>query len=103
MSAATETRGTSFGQTEIWIDRQGVEHRVDEMSVRYKANVVRFIERRASNLVTVDADKYPDEVEGMLPDLPKITNAEAVDLVRRTPLMKRLIEDIEAGRGGDDA
>lgn len=149
MSAATETKGTSFGQTEVWIDRQGVEHRVDEMSVRYKANVIRFIERRAPRIVgraMADAlikrlgevSSYtpcvgPDGVSecnidqrgdgwahgvfhgavfpgseidnmlGSLPiELPTVTNEEAVEMVRRTPFMQRLIEDVEHGRGGDD-
>lgn len=151
MSTATEAK-TSLGQTEIWVDQRGVEHGIDEMSVRYKANVVRFLERRAPGMVAralaaryfelvgklfepvpcvlgempdgtavecgaarhgnrwehgvdhlmLDYDKYPDEVDAMIPDLPTVTNDEAVDMVRRTPLVQRLIADVEAGAGGDD-
>lgn len=147
MSTATESKGISLGQTEVWVDRQGREHLVEEMSVRYKANVIGFLERRAPRIVgraladhyvaqvgrmfqpvpcvqcegldgdgtrkinrwqhgvdhlIVDPDKYPDEVDAMLPDLPTVTNDEAVEMVRRTPFMKRLIDDVASGLGGTD-
>lgn len=159
MSTVTETKGTSLGQTEVWVDRQGREHRVDDMSVRYKANVIGFLERRAPHIVreaigrkvadaiisatavmfrpvpcvqcegldgdgtmrvhrfehgvdhmVYDIDKYPDETDAMVDDVwqkalaaaPSYTAEEAVELVRQTPFMQRLIADVEAGRGGDD-
>lgn len=157
-SAATKPNGTSLGQTEVWIDRQGNEYRIDDMSVGYKANVIRFLERRAPHIVRkavgravadafisatsvvykpvpcvqceghngdgtkkihrfehgvdhlpYDVDKYPDETDAMVDGLwdralaqaPKYTDAEAVELVRATPLMQRLIDDVQHGRGGD--
>ena len=42
---------TNLGQTEIWVDKQGVTHRIEEMSVRYKENVVHFLLRRAPSIV----------------------------------------------------
>lgn len=159
MSTTVEAKGVSLGQTEIWVDRRGVEHRVDEVSVRYKTNVIGFLERGAPRIVSkavgrkvadaivsatavmfkpvpcvqcegldgdgtkkihrwehgvdhlmVDPDKYPDETDGMVQNLwdqalaaaPSYTAEEAVEMVRGTPFMQRLIEDVAAGRGGDD-
>lgn len=142
-----QPKGVSLGQTDIWVDRQGAEHLVDEMSVRYKANVIGFLERRAPHIVAevlvkqlfaamarmaapvpcvigerngeavecevargggrwahgvdhqmLDFDEHPESV----PDLPSVSNDEAVAMVRRTPFMQRLIADVEAGRGGED-
>lgn len=39
-----------FNQDRVWVDAQGAVHQLDEMSARYKGNVVRFIERRAGIL-----------------------------------------------------
>jgi hypothetical protein len=39
-----------FNQDQVWVDANGNHHQIDEMSVRYKANVVGFIERRAKTL-----------------------------------------------------
>lgn len=155
MSAATKA-GTNLGQTEVWIDKAGVEHQVAAMSVRYKANVVRFLERRAVKIV-VDAlirrdmdamsqvvpcvigarivNGVEEAVEcgarhewghgvwhgvGPAPDddafdvwsdsrgealfdlLGSVTHEDAVTILRRTALLARLIDDVEAGAGGAD-
>ena len=39
-----------LNQDSVWVDAQGKQHALAEMSVRYKDNVVRFIERRAAIL-----------------------------------------------------
>jgi hypothetical protein len=142
----TKQQATSLGQTEIWFDQRGNEHRIDEMSVRYKTNVLRMIERHAPRIVAnamvdalvaklmsasstvpcVDCDQRgitkPHEWEHgawhgsgpvpgseadqmfqyVLPEMPSMSTEEAVEMVRRTPLVARLIEDIAAGRGGTD-
>lgn len=156
MSAFAE-RDTSFGQTDLWKNQAGQVIRIDDMSVSYKANVVRFLERRAPNIVKravshkvadaviaatarlfkpvpcvmceglngdgtmqihrfahgvdhslYDTEKYPDENDAMVEDLwgkaraatPSYTDAEAVAMIRATPLMQRLIDDVAHNRGG---
>lgn len=49
---AVKTRRTRelLRQDGVWMDRDGVVHRVEEMSRRYCAVVVRFLERRAALL-----------------------------------------------------
>lgn len=142
----TKQQATSLGQAEIWFDVRGNEHRIDEMSVRYKTNVVAMIERHAPRIVAnaiadalianlsrsgrtvpcvfcdqrgitkphewehgvwhgsgpVPGSEADQMFQENLPELPSITVDEAVEMVRRTPLVARLIEDIAAGRGGTD-
>lgn len=159
MPATTKPKGANLGQTEIWIDQRGKGHRIDEMSVRYKTNVVNFLDRRAPSIVRkaaaraaadrlmkatsrlfepmpcvqcegldgdgtmkverwahgvdhapYDVDKYPAETDAMVDQLwddlfdaaPSYTDAEAIELVRQTPLVQRLLDDIAANRGGQD-
>lgn len=71
LSTDPEPKGTSLNQTEIWVDRQGVEHRVDDMSVRYKANVIGFLERRASHMVArVLVDRLLQTMDRMAAPVP---------------------------------
>jgi hypothetical protein len=146
MSTSTANK-TPLNQTEFWIDQKGNRHELDEMSVRYKTNVLGFLERRAPRIVgralaerlitaaslmlqpipcvlcegidgdgtkkidrwahgidhaPFDIEKYPDLSEELMPKVASISDAEAVELVRRTPLAMRLIDDIANARGGDD-
>jgi hypothetical protein len=36
-----------FNQDKFWYDKDGVPHRISEMTLRYKRNVVRYLERNA--------------------------------------------------------
>lgn len=160
MSTVDTEQRAHFGQTEFWKNRDGAVIRIDDMSVGYKRNVVRFVERHAPQMVreavarkTADAlitamsaafrpvpcvqcegldgdgtmrvhryahgvdhlmfdpEKYPDETDAMVDGLwdkamaaaPSYTDAEAVEKVRATPLMRRLIEDVANNRGGSIA
>lgn len=37
----------TFDQDEIWIDKQGIEHRVDDMNIEYVKNVLVFLQNGA--------------------------------------------------------
>ena len=39
-----------LNQDQVWVDVNGNLHQIDAMSVRYKGNVIRFVERRAKTL-----------------------------------------------------
>jgi hypothetical protein len=95
-------------QKEIWVDRQGVSHKVAEMDPRYAGNVVRFLERQAEGI----ADRYCFAMLSVpLPD----GGTEAYDIVtsdfertmdevlddsrswlQRTPLVRALTERAKA-------
>jgi len=34
-----------YSQTEVWVDKQGAQHRLVDMDTRYLRNVVRFLDR----------------------------------------------------------
>lgn len=107
-----------FEQNEKWIDGQGRYHNVTEMSVRYKKNVIKFVERRASlyglwysfgeswilnspsgpNEETVAYDMLQHEID-------KACEERAADpegWIRETPLIKKMLEQVKFGVGGED-
>jgi len=65
------TAATDMSQTEIWVDRHGVEHRIDDMSLDYKRAVVGFIERRATRMVhRAVIAKYVDRIIALPTTIP---------------------------------
>lgn len=100
-------------QDEIWTDKEGNQHRIDEMSVRYKANVVAFLERRAVSMefnyslgearfiggMAMHAQELAEDACG---DEWERRMDDPVAWLRSTRLMKRLIDDVANGRGGED-
>lgn len=103
-------------QADAWIDANGRRHQIDEMSVRYKANVVAFLERRAARLADfygygelIDYSRHPaggemaqDAVESALADADRARMEQPVEWLRGTRLVRRLLADVDAGRGGED-
>lgn len=134
---------TSLNQTQLWTDRSGDTHRLDDMSVAYKTNVLQFLERRASHIVgraladqlierLSNAPRFTEcagpngqgcgathewahgawhgngpmpgsEADGLDFDLelPALSHDEALAFIRKTPLVRRLTNDIELGLGGE--
>lgn len=41
-----------FNQSEFWYDKNGVPHRISDMTLRYKRNVVAYLERNAARWAT---------------------------------------------------
>ncbi|WP_166344957.1 hypothetical protein [Phytoactinopolyspora limicola] len=104
-------------QAEMWIDRNQVRHDISEMSVRYKANCIAWAERRAKRwagmyewgasiwLGTQEAhmtESTVDHFERQMHEEDQRRDADPVTWLRSTPLIARLIADVEAGRGGTD-
>ena len=95
-----------LNQTETWVDGVGRPHLIENMSVRYKANVVAYMHRRAANLavmyfagsalVEIDVPHGPASVS-----VPEQTTDPHVWL-SRTPLMMRLLVDVAQGSGGSE-
>lgn len=43
-------------QTEVWIDRNGVEHPIEEMDPDYLANAIRWVRERVAPALRIQAD-----------------------------------------------
>lgn len=141
---AATTRNGAHGiyvllnQGHLWVDRGGRRHDIAEMSVRYKRNVIGFLERRARYLVTMHGTGQLEAIfapigrevlgerEDGSPVLGEVVyggprgemaqdrfdwemqRAQAereddpVGWLRTTPLLRRLIDDVENNRGGTD-
>lgn len=107
-----------LNQSDVWVDVKQRRHRVEEMSVRYKRNVIAFLERQAEHLETaylfgqvavVVAVGLPREGTAAFDIVTDELDCEVCQFdeeplhwLRRTPLFSRLIEDVAAGRGGSD-
>jgi hypothetical protein len=105
-----------FSQDGVWFDAQCRRHDVAEMSVRYKANVVAFLERRAPNLellysfgeiqsvslAPTDGSMAADMLEQALDEETARRAADPVAWLHSTPLVARMLRDVEAGLGGED-
>jgi hypothetical protein len=102
-------------QDQIWIDGQGNRHDVAEMSVRYKANVIAFLERRAKLLEfhyscgealwfgSLDGGEMAmASLEDSMFEAQDERLKDPVAWLRSTRLVARLIADVNAGLGGED-
>lgn len=103
-------------QDQVWVDIKHNVHQIAEMSIRYKTNVVAFLERRAPGL----CEKYAygeiqrywtngpngqmaqDALEEELDRADDERRADPVAWLRSTKLMQRLAADIATGIDGDD-
>lgn len=108
--------GHVLDQADVWVDKEGQRHLVEEMSVRYKSNVVGYLERRARAVASqyavhaVHALPDPDWVgEAAFDSLMHEVNAtwdallgDPLVWLRGTTLVQRLRDDVAAGRGGVD-
>lgn len=115
-----ECRGTYLllNQDKVWIDANGKHHQIEAMSVRYKANVSAFLERRAVRLadlygygeitVTMSDPLAPrgemaqDALGHELEQADKARMADPVGWLRETKLVRRLIADVASDQGGED-
>jgi hypothetical protein len=103
-----------LNQTQTWVDGIGRAHLIDDMSVRYKANVVAYLQRRAANLAEMYAYGQVAAIEAGMPmgeaasDMLELA-VEAEERERednpnawlsRTPLVMRLLVDVAQGNGG---
>ena len=48
-----------YSQTEVWVDKQGCQHRLVDMDTRYLRNVVRFLERNMTGHLVIAGFNYP--------------------------------------------
>lgn len=95
-------------QTEVWYPKEGPAIRVDEMSLRYKQNVLKFLERRAPNLKAsyeaeltfspgVRGEHALDAVDAILTET---FATRPVTWLYSTPLVDRLEALVRAGHDG---
>lgn len=85
-------------QTEVWVNREGEEIRVDEIDARYAANICRFLERRAvgiffhynlDRLVRLPMD-MGEEAERSVLDHMDEQSRDPVGWLREKPLFKAI-------------
>jgi hypothetical protein len=95
-----------LSQTETWVDGTGRPHLIENMSVRYKANVIAYLHRRANNLAVmylagaaleIDVPHGPASIA-----VPEETTDNPHEWLSRTPLMMRLMVDVAQGVGGSE-
>ena len=85
-------------QTEIWVDRRAHEHRVDQMTPDYRANVLSFLQHEAANWVdSAVIWELAAAIYGFTPGLEASRHLEVLDLLTpgwtdHTPLGRRLHE-----------
>jgi len=53
-----------LGQKKVWIDKQGVKHKVKDIDAGYAANIIRFLERRANSIKFATDLAIIEEVSG---------------------------------------
>jgi hypothetical protein len=92
---------TILGQDAIWVDKADCEHQLVDMSVRYKAAVLGFLEARAKRFEFSDAmaalgDGAPDGL------VDYIATRDAGRWLQSRPLVKELRRQADAGIGGTD-
>jgi hypothetical protein len=99
-----------LSQTETWVDGIGRPHLIENMSVRYKANVIAWLHRRAANLAEMYAAGQVVELaiersaHGPA-ELIVVTDEIADDphaWLSSTPLMMQLLVDVAQGVGGSE-
>lgn len=89
-------------QTEVWVDRFGRLHRVEEMALDYLFNVLSFLERHLAFSLAFreSAEQFETDLEDeedSPPDLP--TTEDPLELLRAKPLIKALASEAEARLG----
>jgi hypothetical protein len=98
---------TILGQDAIWVDKADCEHQLVDMSLRYKAAVLGFLEARASILEFSDAMSTVDALADLGDDAPDglidhIATRDAGRWLQSRPLVKELRRQVDAGIGGTD-
>lgn len=104
-------------QSDRWVDRGGELHDLDAMSVRYKANIVGFLERRAVGLADFysygeilsfsgplgpSGEMAQDSLDQALEEADRERRADPLKWLRSTPLLQRLRHDVKNKLGGED-
>lgn len=93
----TDTRIMSLvwlDQDRIWIDKDGVRHRLDTMDPDHRANLIPFLRGNVRTLYSIDRG-FPVALRD------DIDPIEAEEWLAATPLMRKLVE-LEQGRPIDD-
>lgn len=96
-------------QDEVWTDRDGLEHRLDEMSHDYLLNVRRFLVRRAWWLEMQDTLALLSSVFGPQGDMATYHMERALDeqsedpegWLLKTPLLRRIDALLRTGDPAD--
>lgn len=107
-----------LNQTERWVAKGGRAYRISEMSVRYKANCLAYLRKRAKSLAMLyqwgqaadightalhmsemtldDAERWQDELGD------EIKRLGPEEWLETMPLMRRLSDDVLNHEGGTD-
>jgi hypothetical protein len=87
-----------LAQGEVWFDRFGQLHRIDEMPLSYLFNVLAFLERRAEELFAAELClEVLTDLTGLSREKSRSTTdyPDPSEWLRQTPLVKALVQAAE--------